>query len=270
MPSAFASEFRFLHRRHGIFFLPNAWDAASACLAVKAGAPAVATSSAALCWSLGYADGGAVPKPELVAAVRRMTRVLDVPLSVDIEDGYSSDPQEVADLVGELHAAGVVGINLEDGEGPSERLAMKIQAIRSRHTLAGMFINARTDVYLRDIARGAEAVDLVNSRARQYAQAGADGLFVPGLANADECARVVASTELPLNLMVVPGLPSAERLGPLGVRRLTAGPWQFLASHGTLLRSTAALMNGDFGDLTTAPLTFGEMNALFAAPKAGQ
>jgi 2-methylisocitrate lyase-like PEP mutase family enzyme len=270
MNSALATEFRSLHRRQGVFYLPNAWDAASACLAVKAGAPAVATSSAALCWSLGYADGGAVPKSELIAAVQRMTRVLNVPLSVDIEDGYGSNPEEVADFVQELHGCGVVGINLEDGEGPSELLATKIQAIRSRHELAEMFINARTDVYLRDMARGAEAVELVKSRARQYNQAGADGLFVPGLANADECAQVVASTELPLNLMVVPGLPSAELLGPLGVRRLTAGPWLFLATHATLLRGTTALLNGDVGGLTSGPLSFGEMNTLFATTQANR
>jgi 2-methylisocitrate lyase-like PEP mutase family enzyme len=189
---------------------------------------------------------------------------------VDIEDGYGSNPEEVADFVQELHDCGVVGINLEDGEGPSELLATKIEAIRSRHALAEMFINARTDVYLRDLARGAEAVELVGSRARRYEQAGADGLFVPGLANADECARVVSSTELPLNLMVVPGLPSTELLSPLGVRRLTAGPWLYLAAHGTLLRCTAALLNGDMGGLTNGPLSFGEMNTLFATTTASR
>lgn len=270
MPSALATEFRSLHRRHGVFYLPNAWDAASACLAVKAGAPAVATSSAALCWSLGYADGGAVPKTELIAAVQRMTRVLNVPLSVDLEDGYSSNPDEVADFVQEIHGCGVVGINLEDGEGSSELLATKIQAIRSRHSLAEMFINARTDVYLRDLARGIEAAERVRSRAQQYSQAGADGLFVPGLVQADQCALVVASIELPLNLMVVPGLPSSELLGQLGVRRLTPGPWLFLATHGTLLRNTAALMRGDIGGLTSGPLSFSEMNTLFATNKASE
>ncbi len=270
MPSALATEFRSLHRRQGVFYLPNAWDAASACLAAKAGAPAVATSSAALCWSLGYADGGAVPKAELIAAVQRMTRVLNVPLSVDLEDGYSSSPEEVADLVQEIHGCGVVGINLEDGEGSSELLASKIEAIRSRPLLAGVFINARTDVYLRDIARGLDAAELVRSRARQYSQAGADGLFVPGLTHVDECALVLASTELPLNLMVVPGLPPTELLGPLGVRRLTPGPWLFLATHETLLRGTAALLNGDVGGLTRGCLSFDEMNTLFATTKASR
>lgn len=269
MPSALATEFRSLHQRPGVFYLPNVWDAASACLAVKAGAPAVATSSAALCWSLGYEDGGAIPKPELIAAVRRITRVLNVPLSVDIEDGYSSNPEEVADFVQVMHDSGVVGINLEDGEGSSGLLARKIQAIRSRGTLAEMFVNARTDVYLRDIARGVEAAELVSLRAKEYWQAGADGLFVPGLTDSDECA-LVASTELPLNLMVVPGLPSTELLAPLGVRRLTPGPWLFLATHGTLLRCTTALLDGAIGDLTSGPLSFGEMNTLFASTKAIQ
>ncbi len=159
MSSALASEFRSLNRRDGLFYLPNAWDAASACLAVKAGAPAVATSSAALCWSLGYADGGTVPKSELIAAVRRMTRVLSVPLTVDIEDGYSSHPEEVADFVQELHDGGVVGINLEDGTGSSKLLATKIQAIRSRHTLAEIFINARTDGRVHSVGTSTSLVD---------------------------------------------------------------------------------------------------------------
>lgn len=263
MPSALAAEFRSLHRRQGVFYLPNAWDAASACLAVKAGAPAVATSSAALCWSLGYADGGALPKSELIAAVKRMTRVLDVPLSVDLEDGYSNDPEEVADLVQEIHRCGVVGINIEDGDGTSEQLAAKIRAIRSRGSLSELFINARTDVYLRDLARGVEAVELVRSRVRQYSQAGADGIFVPGLVRADECALVVASTALPLNLMVVPGLPSMDVLGQLGVRRLTPGPWLFLATHASLMPNTTSLLKGDVDALTRGPLSFSEMNALF-------
>jgi 2-methylisocitrate lyase-like PEP mutase family enzyme len=263
MPSALAASFRALHRAQGVFCLPNAWDAASACLAVKAGAPAVATSSAALCWSLGYADGGALPRSELIAAVKRMTRVLGVPLSVDVEDGYSSHPDEVADLVQQIHSAGVVGINIEDGAGPSELLADKIRAIRARGSLSELFINARTDVYLRDIARGMEAAEEVEARARQYAQAGADGLFVPGLVRPDECAQVVASTTLPVNLMVVPGLPSVDALGQLGVRRLTPGPWLFLATHAALWQHTTSLLKGDVDALTRGPVSFSTMNTLF-------
>lgn len=138
--------FRSLRQGERIFYLPNAWDAASACLAAKAGATAVATSRAALCWSLGYADGGAVPITELVAAVRRMTRVLHIPLSVDLEDGYSSDPEEVADLVQVMHDCGFVGINLEDGDGSSDLLVAKIMELRSRHKLSDMSMRERTSI----------------------------------------------------------------------------------------------------------------------------
>lgn len=147
-----------------------------------------------------------------------MTHALNVRLGVAFEDGCNSSPEEVTDFVQEMHGCCVVGIYLEDGEGSRELLATKFQAIQSRQTLTfeGMLIEARTDVYLRAMACSFEAVELVRSRARQFAQAGADGLSVPGLADADKCARVMASTELRLTLMVVPGLPSAESLGPPG------------------------------------------------------
>ena len=159
--------------RHEVLVLPNAWDAASAHIQARAGAKAVATSSAALCWALGYQDGGALPVGELLSAIRRIVRTVAVPLTVDIEDGYSDSPEEVAELAAEVLRCGAVGINIEDGTAPSEILAEKIQAIRSRTGAAELFINARTDVYLRSLApEGPEAVAMVNARAKDYASAG--------------------------------------------------------------------------------------------------
>lgn len=132
MPSPLAAHFRDLHHRHEVLVLPNAWDTASAHIQARAGAKAVATSSAALCWALGYQDGGALPVGELLSAIRRIVRALAVPLTVDIEDGYSDSPEEVAELAAEVLRCGAVGINIEDGTAPSEILAEKIQAIRSR------------------------------------------------------------------------------------------------------------------------------------------
>lgn len=266
MPSPSAALFRDLHHRHDMLFLPNAWDAASAHLQAKAGAKAVGTSSAALCWALGYQDGGTPPMRELMTAIRRITRTLCVPLTVDIEDGYSDSPEAVAELVAEVLGCGATGINIEDGAGSSELLAAKIQAIRSRTGAAQLFINARTDVYLRSLAHpGPDAVAMVAARAHTYAQAGADGLFVPGLVHGAEIRQIASATHLPLNLMLLPGLPDSTRLAHAGVRRLSAGPAMFQSAYAQLAADTTAFLQCDASDMLRRALPFASVNDLFAA-----
>src|SRR5690349_1124732 len=146
------------------------------------GAAAIATTSAGFAWANGYPDGDRVPIEVLVAGVRAMTRVVRVPVSVDIEDGYADDPQAVAETVRALVDEGAVGINLEDGAGPPERLAAKIERIRA---VAGeVFVNARTDVILRGLP-AADPVAEVIRRGRLYAEAGASGLFAPKVVEVD-------------------------------------------------------------------------------------
>nr|WP_295942838.1 isocitrate lyase/phosphoenolpyruvate mutase family protein [uncultured Acidovorax sp.] len=269
MPSSLAALFRDLHHRRDMLFLPNAWDAASAHLQARAGAQAVGTSSAALCWALGYQDGGTLPVGELMAAIRRITRTLGVPLTVDIEDGYSNSPEAVAELAADVLGCGAAGINIEDGAGSSEVLAAKIQAIRSRTGAAQPFINARTDVYLRSLAHpGPQAVAMVAARAHTYAQAGADGLFVPGLVHGAEIGLIAAATHLPLNLMLLPGLPDGTRLALAGVRRLSAGPAMFLSAYAQLAADTAAFLQCDTADMLRRALPFSSVNGLFPAQSA--
>ncbi len=125
-------QFLQLHQAPGsILLLPNAWDAASAKTFEASGAAAVATSSASLAWACGYADGGALPPEELLHAVSNITRVLKVPLTVDMEDGYSTDPAEVGRLAAAVASAGAVGINLEDGSGAP---ALLIENTRYPHS----------------------------------------------------------------------------------------------------------------------------------------
>lgn len=263
MPKELASHFQALHFRPGVLLLPNAWDAASALIQARAGATAVATSSAALAWALGYRDGGALPVGELISAVRRITRVLRVPLTVDIEDGFSDRADDVADLAVEIHGVGAVGINIEDGSGPSEVLVEKIRAIRARTVLAELFVNARTDVYLRSLAQGQEAVSMVKVRAEEYAKAGADGLFVPGLKNTNDTAQIASGTKLPLNLMALPGLPAIESLQLAGLRRLSAGPAMFLSAYATVARVTDAFLLGQTEPMFNSALGFASVEELF-------
>ncbi|MBX3727458.1 MAG: isocitrate lyase/phosphoenolpyruvate mutase family protein [Xanthomonadales bacterium] len=257
--------FHALHQQATALVLPNAWDAASARLLDAAGAPAVATSSASLSWSLGYPDGGALPRHELLGAVARILRCIAVPLSVDIEDGFSADPAAVADLASTLAGMGVAGINLEDGGGEPSLLAEKIRAIRASETCRTLSINARTDVCLRQLASGEAAVDLVVRRGRAYRDAGADGLFVPGLSLAAEVAGIAGAVGIPLNLMWLPGLPDRTALETAGMRRLSAGPAPFLVAYAQFERSVAAWTEGAADALRVDGLSFARMDALVRA-----
>ena len=143
------SRFLELHRARSPLLVANAWDAGSTVLWQRAGAPAIGTSSAAMAWACGYADGGALPVEALLHQVRSIVRVASVPVSIDLEDGYSDDPHAVAALVGQVAAAGVAGINLEDGAGRPEALVEKIQAVREALGGTPLFVNARTDIFLK-------------------------------------------------------------------------------------------------------------------------
>ena len=257
--------FESLHHGASPLLLPNAWDAASARLWQEAGSPAVGTSSAAMAWSSGWPDGGALPPRELLGAVERMVRVLEVPLTVDIEAGYSDDPGTVAALVRSVAEAGAVGINIEDGTGTPQRLADKIRAIRDRLGTTGLFINARTDVLLRGLAKGDAALAEIASRLELYREAGADGGFVPGLTAAGDAARLAVAGPFALNLMVLPGLAPLDALTSAGIRRVSAGPGPFGAAFAAGRAAVAAMLAGDFGACTAHGLDYGVVDALFAA-----
>lgn len=219
-----------LHSGPEPLLLANIWDAGSARFCQSAGARALGTSSAAMAWSLGYPDGSTLPRLELLGSVERIMRVAHVPITVDIEDGYSRDPGEVAELALALVRRGVAGINLEDGAESPDLLSRKISAIRETLAEQTLFINARTDVYLRDLAHGDAAPALAIERLHAYQHAGANGGFVPGLSTVNDAARVATQVTMPLNLMALPGM-AVQELFAAGVRRLSAGPAPFLCAY---------------------------------------
>ncbi len=192
--------FRQLHQGPGLLKIANVWDAGSAVLVQAQGVPALATTSAGVAWALGYPDGNHLPIDEHADALRRIARVARVPLSADSEAGYSDDPATVADTIMKFAAAGVVGINLEDGADAPALLCRKIEAIKTAATRAGVdiFINARCDVWLKNLAPG-RSVEEVLLRARDYAAAGADGLFAAGVTAVADIEALVGGQPLPLN-----------------------------------------------------------------------
>jgi 2-methylisocitrate lyase-like PEP mutase family enzyme len=256
------NQFKKLHDGSKLLTLPNAWDAGSARLFESLGAPAIATTSAGVAWAQGYADNDHLPVDNAVAVAANIVRVLTVPLSVDFENGYSSDPKQVARNVLRLIEAGVAGINLEDGNDAPSLLADKIRAIRQLGK--DIFINVRTDVYLRGLAPEGERVADVLKRAALYKEAGADGLFVPGICKADDIKTVAAGAGLPLNVMDWPGLPSNDELHQLGVARFSAG-----SGIAQALWAVAAGMAKDFlatgnaGPLIGQAMPYGDLQALF-------
>jgi 2-methylisocitrate lyase-like PEP mutase family enzyme len=255
-----AQTLRDLHAGERLLVLANAWDGASAAIVQHAGAPAVATTSAGVAWSCGWPDGDRLPVAEMLAAVRRIARVVTVPLTVDIEEGCSDDPARVADFVSSLVDVGVAGINIEDGTKAPALLADKLRAIRARLGGRDLFINSRTDVYLRGMASGDAAVEETLRRASLYWEAGADGMFVPGIAARDEIQRVAAALQpMPLNVMLVPGLPSREELFAAGARRLSAGIALSLEAYATAGRKAAEFLGTEPKDIG-----YGTLNTLLA------
>jgi 2-methylisocitrate lyase-like PEP mutase family enzyme len=258
--------FRALHNGNELLLLPNAWDPGSARLIESLGAKAIATTSAGLAWSRGYPDGDALPIEQLITTTRDIARVIRLPLSIDVEGGYSDDPAVMARVVSGIIDVGAVGINIEDGAGSPEMLCAKIEAARRSATRAGvdLFINVRTDVYLRGMASGDGAVREVIRRAELYRAAGCDGIFVPGLVERPAIEAIAAAIDpLPLNIMLMPGLPSHVVLREQGVRRLSAGSAIAQAVAGLTRRLVNDFLAGSSDDMSTITVDYSSMNQLF-------
>ncbi|ROP83672.1 2-methylisocitrate lyase-like PEP mutase family enzyme [Stella humosa] len=262
-----ARAFHALHGEGQFLILANAWDSGSARLIESLGATAIATTSSGVSWARGYADGHALPIPTMLATIADIARVIQVPLTTDIEGGFSDDPTAVGKLVGEVIAAGAVGVNLEDGSTAPEAFAAKIRAAKEAGANAGVdiFVNARTDVFLRGLAPEGQRVEEVLRRAALYKAAGADGLFVPGAKVDADVAAIAAGCGLPLNIMSQPGVPPAARLRELGARRLSAGgaiAQSVLTAAADLAR--AFLADGDSDAVTRRAMPYVELQKLNA------
>lgn len=217
-----------LHDRSHVLVLPNAWDVVSARLVESAGFPAVATSSAAVAWSLGYPDGEHIPRDQMIAVASRIAHAVRVPVTADLEAGYG-DPGATVEAA---LAAGIVGMNLEDGtadaQSPLLDVSVAVDHIRRARAAADragvrFFINARTDVYLRQVGDASTRLERTLERARAYREAGADGVFVPGVADAETIAALARGIDGPLNVLARSTSPSVSELARLGVARVSMG-----------------------------------------------
>lgn len=244
-----ARQFAALHRRGAPVVLYNIWDAGGAQAVVAGGAPAVATGSWSVAGAQGYPDGEALPLDLLLSVVGRICASVDVPVSVDFEGAYATAPEAAARNVARVIGTGAIGINFEDrvvqGDGLHDTgaQAARIRAIRAVADDAGvpLFINARTDLFLQSTpaAHGAHIAEALE-RAAAYAQAGASGFFVPGLADPALVARVTDAVALPVNVMA----QAADQIAGFaaqGVARVSFGPMPYRRYVAEMTRAQDAL-----------------------------
>jgi 2-methylisocitrate lyase-like PEP mutase family enzyme len=271
--STLVAHFRQLHAKKPLI-LPNAWDAASARVIEAAGAPAIATTSAGVSWSFGRADGQKLRREEMLQVIGNIVRSVKVPVSADVETGYGNgSAKDVAETVQALISLGVAGINIEDSPGRDgqillapEEHAERIRIARQTATSMGgdLLINARTDVYLFQVGDVKARLSAAVERARLYRRAGADCVFVPGVVDIRTIAELVKGIEGPLNIMAMPGAPSAKQLGEIGVARVSVGPWIAQAALATAQRAASELLDQGTYTSLEASLPFAELNAMFA------
>jgi 2-methylisocitrate lyase-like PEP mutase family enzyme len=237
--------FAALHVPGNPVVLYNIWDVGSALAVVKAGAKALATGSHPVADANGFPDGEEVPIDFALANARRIAEAVELPLTVDFEGAYSTDPKQAGDNVALLARAGAVGCNFEDqvigGEGVHslDSQVRRIEVIR-RAVGDDFFINARTDLFLKVEQRDDALVDQVIERGKAFADAGASGFFVPRLADARQVERVVREVPLPLNLIAFPGAPPKGEWAAAGVARISHGPFPHRALMAQLEESARA------------------------------
>lgn len=236
--NSYADVFRRLHQGSGPLVLPNAWDVGSALGFVAGGFEAIGTTSFGVAASSGSPDGGRSTR-EATAALVAALRSLPVPISADVEDGYADDPAEVAAFVARL---GIAGINIEDSTDEQlvspETHAAKINAIKAASP--DVFVNARIDTYW--LGQSADTAETLR-RATAYIAAGADGIFVPAVAEPADIRTITAAVDVPVNILPVPGRTLAE-LADLGVRRLSSGSLPYRAAIDAAVNAAAALRDG--------------------------
>lgn len=249
---------RQLHRP--VLVLPNAWDAASARIFERAGFPAIGTTSAGIAFSLGFPDGERVPRGEMMDAVKRIARAVQVPVTADVEAGYGDAEQTAR----EVWAAGAVGMNLEDStsEGLFD-LAPVIRAVRA--AVPAMVINARTDIFWRRTGDEATRFERAGEQLNAYREAGADCLFAPGVQDSATIARLVEAVRGPLNVLAAAGTPPVAELKRMGVARVSTGSGPMRAALGLLDRIARQLHDhGAYLAMWNGAMPYAEANGLFA------
>ena len=244
-----AERFLALHQADAPLLLPNPWDLGSARLLAWLGFEALATTSSGFAATLGLLDG-AVDRDQVIAHVAAMAAVTVLPVSADLENGFSDDPADVAETIRLALRAGAAGCSIEDYSGRADAPTYDVELAAERITAAAeiahggpvhLVLTGRAENYLHGRPDLADTI----ARLQRYQEAGADVLYAPGLTRLDDIASVVSSVDLPINILARPGGPSVAELAAVGVRRISVGGAFAFASLGALVEAARELQAGD-------------------------
>ncbi|HEX3822283.1 MAG TPA: isocitrate lyase/phosphoenolpyruvate mutase family protein [Candidatus Sulfotelmatobacter sp.] len=263
-----------LHHAADPVLLVNVWDIASARVIEQAGFPALATTSAGIAFVEGYPDGEQIPPERMLSCVAQIAESVRVPVTADVEAGYGHTPEQAFHTTQNVISGGAVGMNFEDATGNPERpladLSLQVERIRAIRAAAAksdvaLVLNARTDVYLLQIGEPGKRYDETVRRLSAFRDAGADCVFAPGVRDAETIGRLVKDLKCPLNILAVPGGPSAAELSALGVKRISLGSGPMRAAIGLLRRLAEEVKaKGTWSAMDGAP-SHAEMNDLMKA-----
>jgi 2-methylisocitrate lyase-like PEP mutase family enzyme len=266
-----ANAFRAMHRVAKILRLPNAWDVASARVFEDAGFGAIATTSAGVAFSLGYPDGEKITREEMLARVGRIARAVKVPVTADVESGYGNRPEDAGRTAREVIEAGAVGMNLEDVTEdqalPLAELSLQVEKIRAVKEAALktgvlLVLNARTDVYLKEVGAPETRYDETIKRLVAYRDAGADCVFVPGVRDAQTISRLVQDLKCPVNILAGPGSPPMSDLEKLGVARVSVGSSPMRATLGLVKRIAEELKSSGTYATLEGGIAYADVNKM--------
>lgn len=268
-----AESFRELHLRDGVFVMPNAWNAGSACLLENAGFPAIGTTSAGIAFGLGLPDyAGRLSREDAMAETRRIVQSTAVPVSVDAENGYGGPPDVVAETIRRVVQAGAVGASIEDypgdGTGALYETRLAVERIRAAREAAdatglGFTLTARAECFLVGREKPfAESVERLNL----YREAGADCLYAPGVKDSETIAALVRETDGPINVVMgLAGAPLTVReLEDLGVRRISIGGSLARATLGLVRRAAEEIRDKGTFEYAAGQIPDAELCRLFA------
>lgn len=266
-----ARKFKEMHHDKNLFLLPNAWNGGSAKVFEKQGFGTVGTTSAGIAFSMGYPDGEAIVFSDLIRITKEIARVIDIPLSVDMERGYGETPEEIKENVRKIIMAGAVGINIEDGlpecsdVDELELMLEKIKVISQlKEELSIPFvINVRTDLYLLNVGKKEERLKNTILRCNDFKDAGADCVFIPGGLSEETIRSLSLNIKCPINLYVNPIMNNIAKLNELGIKRLSSGSAPVRTVYSKLIDIADDFYKESCESMLNHNFTYSEANEYF-------
>ncbi len=226
-------QFHQLHHNDQLLVLPNIWNALGARLLEEIGYQAVATASASIAFTNGYKDGEKIPFDELIFILKRIVKSANIPVTADVESGYAANNSVLKENIKRLIDTGIAGINFEDSKHDEQKLfskeeqSEKINVIKNTASDNGssLFVNARTDVFIKQnhLSKEEKLAEAIE-RGKAYKDAGADGFYPIFLKEKESLKIVVEEVMLPVNILMLPGIPDFDELKEIGVARISLGP----------------------------------------------